>query len=81
MEGNGIMKDIKRWFSMDEKPDRKGSYLLMIGERPQIGGFLTIDIIKTDWNGKRGWTIPKNKIPVKWKYSTPEDEKKYLRRK
>ena len=72
------MKDIKSWFKdSDIKPDKNGTYLLMVGNRHPICGFMTMSIIKTKWNKKTGWVIKKERVEVKWKYVTSEDEKKY----
>ena len=47
------MKDIKSWFKdKDVKPDKNGIYLLMVGNRHPICGFMTMSIIKTKWKKK-----------------------------
>lgn len=47
------MKDIKSWFMYrDIKPDNNGTYLLMVGDRHPVCGFMTMSIIKTKWNKK-----------------------------
>ena len=72
------MKDIKSWFMYrDIKPDNNGTYLLMVGDRHPVCGFMTMSIIKTKWNKKIGWDLKEGLVPVQWKYVTSEDEKKY----
>ena len=42
------MKGIKSWFKdSDVKPDKNGTYLLMVGNRHPICGFMTMSIIKS----------------------------------
>ena len=72
------MKDIKSWFMYrDIKLDNNGTYLLMVGDRHPVWGFMTMSIIKTKWNNKTGWDLQSGLVPVQWKYVTSEDEKKY----
>ncbi len=72
------MKDIRSWFIVrDIKPDKNGIYLLMVGDRHPICGFMTMSIIKTRWNKNTGWDIKKDLVPIQWKYVTNEDEQRY----
>ena len=72
------MKDIKSWFMYrDIKPDKNGTYLLMVGDRHPICGFMTMSIIKTKWNKKTGWDIKKELIQIRGKYVERKKKKKY----
>ena len=71
------MVDLNRWFELVyDKPQKKGSYLLLVGIRKGKGSYTEMGVVKSYWNGKV-WDIREDYIPMKWKYAKQGELEKY----
>lgn len=62
------MVNINIWYKCENKPKKKGYYVLLVGMRAKnVGHWDETTILICYWNG-RSWTTPEGFKPYKWRY-------------